>query len=163
MGHCFLTAILTTLVCQGAAVDSLRIVPDAAVLKLDDLGLYRVGLAYRGQPEHEMPTGWSGPFDEQTGLACQPAGVQNGRQALLCTVPGGMARGSRSRSFTSSFPAPGERCCEGRRRSVPMVWASLMESLSGSWLARENCWTSIGQTPPGRISNTTSAGRPAPS
>ena len=156
MGHWFLTVILTTLVCQGAAVDSLRIVPDAAMLKLDDLGLYRVGLAYRGQPERELPAGWSGPFDEQTGLACQPAGVQNGQTGdCCCIVPGETAQGSRSRSFTSSFPAPGERCCEGRRRSVPMAWASLTGSLSGSWLARENCWTSIGPTPPGRISNTT--------
>ena len=62
--------------------------------KLDDLGLYRVGLAYRGQPEREFPTGWSGPFDEQTGMACQPVGIQNGRQAFCCTVPGGRAPGS---------------------------------------------------------------------
>ena len=67
MGYWFLSTILATVVSQGVAKDPLLYVPDAAVLKLDDLGLYRVGLAYRGMPERDFPIGWSGPFDEPPG------------------------------------------------------------------------------------------------
>ncbi len=87
MGHWILAVLFASLASQGEASDPLLIVPDAAVLKLDELGLYRVGLAYRGKAEREFPTGWSGPFDEQTGVACQPLSVQNGRQALLLHCP----------------------------------------------------------------------------
>ena len=95
MGHWFLAVILASLVSQGEAKDSLRIVPDASVLKLDDLGLYRVGLVYRGRPEHDFPIGWSGPFDEATGVACLPVGVQNGKQAPPAALSVAQRHGSR--------------------------------------------------------------------
>ena len=113
MGHCFLTAILATLVCQGAAVDSLRIVPDAAVLKLDDLGLYRVGLAYRGQPERDFPTGWSGPFDEQTGLACQPAGSRTVERLCLLHCPWRNGTGIAFQEFHIQLPRAGRVVLRG--------------------------------------------------
>lgn len=33
------------------------VTPDQAALSLDDIGLYVVGFAYRGQPEHTFPVG----------------------------------------------------------------------------------------------------------
>ena len=104
MGHWFLSTILATVVSQGVAKDPLLIVPDTAVLKLDDLGLYRVGLAYRGMPELDFPIGWSGPFDEPTGLACLPVGVQNGRQALLLHCPWRNGTGIAFQEFHVQLP-----------------------------------------------------------
>ena len=104
MGHCFLTLLLACLTSQAQASDRLLIVPDAAVLKLDDMGLYRVGLVYRGQSEHDFPTGWSGPFDEATGVACQPVGVQNGKQALLLHCPWRNGTGVAFQEFHVQLP-----------------------------------------------------------
>ena len=87
MGHLLLSLIASLSTFAPIGDDSLRIVPDAAVLKLDELGLYRVGLAYRGQAEHEFPHGWQGSFDDATGVACQPQGDQNGKEALLLHCP----------------------------------------------------------------------------
>jgi hypothetical protein len=61
--------------------------PDAATIRFDEIGLYAVGLAYRGQPEQTFPIGWGGPFDPRTGVACEPAGEQNGRPAFVLHPP----------------------------------------------------------------------------
>ena len=94
-------------------VDPLLIVPDTAVLKLDDLGLYRVGFAYRGMPEREFPTGWSGAFDEQTGVACLPVGVQNDRQALLLHCPWRNGTGIAFQEFHIQIPRAGHVMLRG--------------------------------------------------
>ena len=44
--------------------------PDSPVMKLDEVGIYAVGYAYRGQGEKQFPLGWSGFFDDTTGVAC---------------------------------------------------------------------------------------------
>ena len=103
MGCWILPAILAFLA-PSAAGDPLLIVPDAPVLKLDDLGLYRVGIAYRGTADRNFPAGWSGPFDEQTGLACQPVGIQNGRQALLLHCPWRNGTGIAFQEFHVQLP-----------------------------------------------------------
>ena len=59
------------------------IVPDADHLLLDEIGLYAVGYQYRGQAEKRFSDGWSGGFENLTGVALQPAGEQNGRAAFL--------------------------------------------------------------------------------
>jgi hypothetical protein len=61
--------------------------PDAALLQFDDIALYAVGYAYRGQPERQLPLGWSGDMDEATGVVCQLIGVQDGRRALFLHCP----------------------------------------------------------------------------
>jgi len=63
------------------------IVPDADRLALDEIGLYAAGYQYRGQEEKRFPDGWSGGFDDLTGVALQPAGEQNGRAAILLHPP----------------------------------------------------------------------------
>ena len=59
------------------------IVPDTDRLHLDEIGLYAAGYQYRGQAEKRFPNGWSGGFEERTGVALQPAGEQNGQAAFL--------------------------------------------------------------------------------
>jgi len=104
MSHFVLPLIAFSTMFQPAANDPLLIVPDAAVLKLDDLGLYRIGVAYRGRPEREFPTGWQGPFDDATGLACQPLGKQNGREALLLHCPWRNGTGVAFQEFHLQLP-----------------------------------------------------------
>lgn len=124
MGHGFFPLILASLMSQVASTDRLVVVPDASVIKLDDLGLYRVGLVYRGQPEHEFPTGWSGPFDEATGVACQPVGVQNGKRCFCCTVLV-QRHGARIPGVSDSAPpAHVVCCCVERPPCVKMASAS---------------------------------------
>lgn len=61
--------------------------PDAAVLDIDDVGLYSVGWAYRGKPAVIMPDGWTGHFVEPMGISCAPAGEQRGKRAHLLHCP----------------------------------------------------------------------------
>ncbi len=61
--------------------------PDQAQMRLDDLGLYRVGFRRDGASEQDMPTGWAGHFDEATGVSCQEFGQQAGRRAWLLHCP----------------------------------------------------------------------------
>ena len=61
--------------------------PDRAVMRLDELGLFRVGLRRDGSDEQEMPVGWVGHFDEETGISCQAFGEQGTRRAWLLHCP----------------------------------------------------------------------------
>lgn len=92
----------------GAADPALVITPDSARLVLDDVGLYTVGYQYRGQPEHYFPAGWSGGFEERTGVALQPAGVQKGRTACLLHPPWRGGTGVSFQDFSIRLPAAGE-------------------------------------------------------
>ena len=70
-----------------AATAQPAVTPDAPVMNLDELGVYAVGYAYRGQPEQQFPVGWSDFFEERTGVACEPFGTQNGERAFLLHSP----------------------------------------------------------------------------
>ncbi|MBM3495511.1 MAG: hypothetical protein FJX72_14490, partial [Armatimonadetes bacterium] len=63
------------------------IAPDQAVMRLDELGLYRVGYAHDGKQETDKRPGWSGHFEEPSGMSCQPFGEQGGRSATLLHCP----------------------------------------------------------------------------
>ena len=78
---------------------------DARVTHLDDLGLYQLSYTRRGQPEKFFPTGWSGFFDDATGVANMPVGVQNEKRAWLLHPPwrGGVT-GFTRQSFTFALP-----------------------------------------------------------
>ncbi len=79
------------------------ITPDAAVMNLDELGAYAVGYAYRGQPEQQLPLGWSGPSEASTGVGCEPLGEQQGRRAFYMKPPGGA--GIAFQQFVFALPA----------------------------------------------------------
>ncbi len=54
---------------------------------LQDIGIYRVGWQSYGGPPVDMPLGWAGHFDPQTGISYQPWTRVLGRQALLMHSP----------------------------------------------------------------------------
>ena len=80
------------------------IVPDSSVMNLDEIGLYTVGYAYRGQAEKRFPLGWSGYFEERTGIACQPVGLVEGKQAFLLHCPWRGGTGVAFQTFTIRLP-----------------------------------------------------------
>ncbi len=80
------------------------IVPDAEQINLDEIGLYGVGYQYRGQVEKYFPLGWSGGFEPMTGVALQPAGVQNGRTAVLLHPPWRGGTGVAFQEFRFQLP-----------------------------------------------------------
>ncbi len=85
--------------------DPLRVEPDQAVFRLDEVGLYRVGVAYRGKPEEEFPIGWSGPFEDRTGMALAPDGVRNGRASVLQHCPWRGGTGTAFQEFHVQLPS----------------------------------------------------------
>lgn len=80
------------------------VAPDRGVMALDELGMYTVGYAYRGQPEQQFPLGWSGVFEEQTGVACAPFGMQDDKAAFLLHCPWRHGVGLAFQQFTFSLP-----------------------------------------------------------
>jgi len=80
------------------------IVPDMPVMKLDELGQYEIGYAYRGQAEQQFSPGWTGFFEEHTGVACMPTGVQNGKAAFLLHCPWRNGTGITFQQFTFALP-----------------------------------------------------------
>ncbi|MCS6951205.1 MAG: hypothetical protein NZ520_12160, partial [bacterium] len=76
------------------------ILPDAPVVRLDEIGLYTVGYAYRGQTERLFPPGWQSDFEEATGVACLPTGVVNGKRAFLLHCPWRGGTGIAFQTFT---------------------------------------------------------------
>ncbi len=85
------------------------VTPDLAVMNLDELGVYAVGYAYRGQPEQQFPLGWSGFFEDRTGVACEPFGTQNGERAFLLHCPWRNGTGITFQQFVFSLPAQATR------------------------------------------------------
>ncbi|MDR3377615.1 MAG: DUF5696 domain-containing protein [Verrucomicrobiae bacterium] len=92
----------------GATDSSLIITPDAAQMPLDDLGLYTAGYQYRGQKEQSFPAGWTGDFEEHTGVALEPVGDQNGRPACLLHPPWRGGTGVAFQEFTFHLPPAGK-------------------------------------------------------
>ncbi len=103
-----LWAILTGLLSPGIVAQPL-VVPDAAVLNCDEVGLYAVGYAYRGQPEVAFPLGWSGFFEDKTGIACLSLGRQGGKRAFLMHSPWRGGTGTTYQQFNFSLPASARR------------------------------------------------------
>ncbi len=78
--------------------------PDEAHMRLDDLGIYRVGFRRDGAPAQEMPIGWSAHFDEPSGISCLPFGEQGGRRAWLLHCPWRGGVGFTFQEFTFKNP-----------------------------------------------------------
>ena len=83
--------------------------PDLPVMNLDELGVYSVGYAYRGQAEQQFPLGWSGFFEDRTGVACEPFGTQNGERAFLLHCPWRNGTGVAFQQFVIHLPAGATR------------------------------------------------------
>lgn len=83
--------------------------PDASIMNLDALGVYAVGYAYQGQPEHQFPLGWSGHFEERTGISCLPYGEQNGKRVFLLHSPWHGGRGITFQQFVFDLPTQAAR------------------------------------------------------
>ena len=80
------------------------IVPDLPILNLDELGVYQIGYAYRGKAEQLFPLGWSGFFEDNTGVACEPFGAQNGKSAFLLHSPWRNGTGITFQQFVFNLP-----------------------------------------------------------
>ena len=98
--------VAASLICASAQP---AITPDLPVMNLDELGVYAVGYAYRGQPEQQFPLGWSGFFEDRTGVACEPFGTQNGKAAFLLHCPWRNGTGISFQQFVFSLPAQATR------------------------------------------------------
>lgn len=110
--------LLMIAACAAAGAQP-AITPDAARMRLDEIGIYQVGYAYRGQPERLFPLGWSGYFDDATGVACQPAGSQNGKEAFLLHCPWRNGTGIAFQQFRFKLP---------RVRRILLTGATAMRS-----------------------------------
>ncbi len=74
------------------------------VTRLDEVGLYSVTYHYDNGRTGTMPLGWTGPFQEDTGIACQPVGPQNGRSAFLLHPPWRGGTGETDQTFKFALP-----------------------------------------------------------
>lgn len=90
--------------CISPALAASIVHPDASVMKFDEIGLYSVGYTYRGRQTKRFPEGWSGFFEEKTGVACLPAGVQNGKQAFLLHCPWKNGTGTAFQEYAFAIP-----------------------------------------------------------
>ncbi len=68
----------------------------ASVLPLLDVGNYRVGYQYEGGQIVWLPDGWTGHFQDRTGVSFTPWEEQDGRRTLLMHCPW---RGGHGRTF----------------------------------------------------------------
>ena len=86
-----------------SAVD-LLVRPDAEVMRLDEIGLYEIGYQRRGESPRSLPVGWSGYFEEASGVACMPAGEIDGKEAFLLHPPWNHGVGATYQRFTVGLP-----------------------------------------------------------
>ncbi len=98
------TLLLLTMLFTQPADAGPVIVPDQAIMRMDDLGLYQVGYQLRRGPEVALPIGWVGGLDSPTGAACQSVGMQNGREAWLLHPPWRGKTGVTFQDYTFQLP-----------------------------------------------------------
>lgn len=104
-----LTALLLGLCLLPAVGHAQDTAPPAVTLpggvtRLDDVGLYAVTYRYDDGRTGAMPVGWAGPFTEDTGIACEPAGVQDGRDTFLLHPPWHGGTGHTDQTFHLVLP-----------------------------------------------------------
>jgi hypothetical protein len=121
-----------------AACAQTYIVPDASVLNLDEVGIYSVGYAYRNGPEQAFPAGWTGFFEERTGVACEAFGPQQGRQAFLLHCPWRGGTGITFQDFSFKLPAKAGRIL--LRGATAMRSASVTNSDGATFRIYSNGW-----------------------
>ena len=99
---CF--ACLLLLCATAVCGRELAFAPAAAVVRLDEVGLYEIGYAYRGQPEHQLAPGWGGAMDEATGVTLEPVTGPQDRAAVLMHCPWRGGTGITFQQFTVRLP-----------------------------------------------------------
>ena len=109
-------------VIAGGTEPAPLILPDADAVRLDEIGLYAVGYQYRRQAEKRFPDGWSGGFEEHTGVALEPAGEANGREAFLLHPPWRGGTGVAFQEFRFRLPPA------NGVRQIKLVGATAMRS-----------------------------------
>ena len=77
-------AILSWHAIPGYADDTIPVVtiPGGQTM-IDDIGWYGVSYRYTDGRTGSMPMGWTGHFEDATGISAIPAGTQNGKRAYL--------------------------------------------------------------------------------
>ncbi|CEK15878.1 DUF5696 domain-containing protein [Chthonomonas calidirosea] len=84
IAFCFLLLCPCLLSAQPPSVPADLVVSlPTGTTSLDEIGLYQVSYRYDDGHSGTMPIGWSGFFTEDTGIACEPFGDQNGKKAFL--------------------------------------------------------------------------------
>ncbi|NLH98321.1 MAG: hypothetical protein GX446_02390 [Chthonomonadales bacterium] len=78
--------------------------PDATTMRLDEIGIYRVGFRLDNGRQTSLPMGWSGHFVEPSGISCTPYGTHDRRQAFLLHCPWRNGTGVAFQEFTFIVP-----------------------------------------------------------
>jgi hypothetical protein len=109
VGLCFLNL---TLICMAGRVSSAQTAPavhiGGGITRIDDIGFYEVGWVYRNGQGGSMPVGWTGHFDEATGISCTPFGSQAGKSAFLIHPPWRGGTGVTNQTFHLALPTASE-------------------------------------------------------
>lgn len=92
--------INVVLACLALAPTDLVVSPLDPVLRFDEVGLYRLSCTYRSGKVVHFPAGWTGDFDEATGLAYKAEGP--GVTLLHCPWRGGT--GTSDQEFLIRLP-----------------------------------------------------------
>jgi hypothetical protein len=100
-------ALVTSAIAQPA------VSPDLPVMNLDELGVYAVGYAYRGQAEQQFPLGWSGVFrGPHGGWRASHSARKMESEHFFCTAPGATALASPFSNLSSiSLRGRHASCC----------------------------------------------------
>lgn len=93
-----------SLTAAAPVADAPVLVPDQSVWGFDDIGLYQVGYAYRGQPENYFPLGAVLDFEQGTGVACRPDQPQNEKRTFLLHCPWRDGTGVAFQQFRVELP-----------------------------------------------------------
>lgn len=99
-----LPAVFTAVLVASQTAAGPAVAPDAAVMRLDEIGSYEVGYALRGKPERRFPIGWAGNFETETGVACVSQGIVAGKNAWLLHCPWSHGTGISFQQFTLKLP-----------------------------------------------------------
>ena len=85
------------------------VVPDVrlagGITALEDVGIYGVSYRYTDGRTGAMPVGWTGDFEETTGIACRPFGMQNGKRAFMLHPIWRGGTGDTDQTFHLRLPA----------------------------------------------------------
>jgi len=96
------------------------ITPDSSIVKFDEIGMYRLGYIYRGHDAVMFPDGWTGFFEDHTGIACQSFGTHLGKNAFLLHVPWRGGVGITFQEFSINLPKVAHITLRGAIAMMPL-------------------------------------------
>lgn len=101
---CLLVLCLLPALSQAQEPTPPAVTLPGGVTHLDDVGLYTVTYRYDDGRVGAMPVGWTGPFTDATGIACEPESIQAGREAFLLHPPWHGGTGRTDQTFRLALP-----------------------------------------------------------